>query len=103
MFAVGLSLLGVRPRWGAKNSQRRIAGRSGLDLRYSESRCGAKGGASPRELFWEQAASRLTHRGSDIVTVHVVDGLQLRVDRGPNWLIVKLRPDDDSGTKIPPK
>ena len=37
------------------------------------------------------------------MTVHMVDGLQLRVDRGPNWLIVKLRPDDESGAKIPPK
>jgi hypothetical protein len=25
------------------------------------------------------------------VSVHVVDGLELNVDRGPNWLFVKLR------------
>lgn len=42
-------------------------------------------------------------RGSDIVTVHVVDGLHLRVDRGPNWLFVKLRPDNRFGPDVPPK
>jgi hypothetical protein len=26
------------------------------------------------------------------VTVHVIDGLNLIVERGPNWLFVKLRP-----------
>ena len=37
------------------------------------------------------------------MTVHVVDGLQLRVDRGPNWLFVKLRPGDNPGAITPPK
>jgi anti-anti-sigma regulatory factor len=37
------------------------------------------------------------------VTVHVVDGLQLRVDRGPNWLFVKLRPGDKPAAAAPPK
>jgi len=37
------------------------------------------------------------------VTVHVVDGLQLRVDRGPNWLFVKLRPEAAEEQQAPPK
>lgn len=37
------------------------------------------------------------------MTVHEVDGLQMRVDRGPNWLFVKLRPNDESVDEIPPK
>jgi len=37
------------------------------------------------------------------VTVHVVDGLQMRVDRGPNWLFVKLRPEDALDQPVPPK
>jgi anti-anti-sigma factor len=28
------------------------------------------------------------------VTVHVADGLEMEVDRGPNWLMVKLRCED---------
>jgi len=36
------------------------------------------------------------------VTVHVGDGLEMEVDRGPNWLIVKLRCDEriDGATQI---
>jgi anti-anti-sigma regulatory factor len=37
------------------------------------------------------------------VTIHVVDGLQMRVDRGPNWLFVKLRPRDIATYQAPPK
>jgi hypothetical protein len=37
------------------------------------------------------------------VTVHMMDGLQLRVDRGPNWLFVKLRPKDNTSAAVPPK
>jgi hypothetical protein len=32
---------------------------------------------------------------SDIVAIHVIDGLELIVDRGPNWLFVKLRSRDN--------
>jgi len=32
-----------------------------------------------------------------------VDGLQMRVDRGPNWLFVKLRPKDILEIQAPPK
>jgi hypothetical protein len=35
------------------------------------------------------------------VAVHVVDGLELNVDRGPNWLFVKLRPKKTSRGKVP--
>ena len=28
------------------------------------------------------------------MTVHVADGLEMEVDRGPNWLMVKLRCED---------
>ena len=33
--------------------------------------------------------------------VHVVDGLEMIVDRGPNWLFVKLRPNKDSRAVVP--
>jgi anti-anti-sigma regulatory factor len=36
------------------------------------------------------------------VTVHDVDGLKLSVDRGPNWLFVKLRPRDTRSRRVPP-
>jgi hypothetical protein len=35
------------------------------------------------------------------VAVHVVDGLELNVDRGPNWLFVKLRTKNGSHVAIP--
>ncbi len=30
------------------------------------------------------------------MSTHVVDGLEMNVDRGPNWLFVKLRSKDES-------
>ena len=35
------------------------------------------------------------------VAIHNVDGLELNVDRGPNWLFVKLRSKDDPGEAVP--
>jgi anti-anti-sigma factor len=35
------------------------------------------------------------------VATHVVDGLELNVDRGPNWLFVKLRTKDDPQNDVP--
>lgn len=35
------------------------------------------------------------------MSIHVVDGLELDVDRGPNWLFVKLRPDGKSPVVVP--
>jgi hypothetical protein len=35
------------------------------------------------------------------VAVHVVDGLELNVDRGPNWLFVKLRTKSSSHVAVP--
>jgi len=35
------------------------------------------------------------------VAVHVIDGLELNVDRGPNWLFVKLRDKKTSRAKVP--
>jgi hypothetical protein len=35
------------------------------------------------------------------VAIHNVDGLELNVDRGPNWLFVKLRSKDDPGDAVP--
>jgi hypothetical protein len=35
------------------------------------------------------------------VAVHVVDGLELNVDRGPNWLFVKLSAKDKSLDQVP--
>jgi hypothetical protein len=36
-----------------------------------------------------------------IMATHVVDGLELNVDRGPNWLFVKLRSKDDGQSDVP--
>lgn len=36
------------------------------------------------------------------MTVHDVDGLKLSVDRGPNWLFVKLRSKDALPRRVPP-
>ena len=33
--------------------------------------------------------------------VHVVDGLEMDVDRGPNWLFVKLRTKNDPPVAVP--
>ena len=33
--------------------------------------------------------------------VHVVDGLEMVVERGPNWLFVKLRPNKNSRAEVP--
>ena len=35
------------------------------------------------------------------MTVHVVDGLELNVDRGPNWLFVKLRAKKKPLVEVP--
>ena len=35
------------------------------------------------------------------MSVHVVDGLELDVDRGPNWLFVKLRPQGRRPVEVP--
>jgi anti-sigma B factor antagonist len=35
------------------------------------------------------------------VAVHVVDGLELNVDRGPNWLFVKLRAKNKPLAEVP--
>jgi hypothetical protein len=35
------------------------------------------------------------------VAIHVVDGLELNVDRGPNWLFVKLRAKNKRLTEFP--
>ena len=35
------------------------------------------------------------------MAVHVVDGLELNVDRGPNWLFVKLRPNKAPRAAVP--
>jgi anti-anti-sigma regulatory factor len=39
--------------------------------------------------------------GAFAVPVHVVDGLEMDVDRGPNWLFVKLRVKDDPLSEVP--
>jgi anti-anti-sigma factor len=36
-----------------------------------------------------------------IVAIHNVDGLELNVDRGPNWLFVKLRPGQSPRVEEP--
>ena len=33
------------------------------------------------------------------MAIHNVDGLELNVDRGPNWLFVKLRTKEDATRK----
>jgi hypothetical protein len=35
------------------------------------------------------------------MAIHIVDGLELSVDRGPNWLFVKLRPKDAKRKSVP--
>ena len=35
------------------------------------------------------------------MATHVVDGLELNVDRGPNWLFVKLRSKNDAPSEVP--
>ncbi len=35
------------------------------------------------------------------MAIHVVDGLELIVDRGPNWLFVKLRATNDPLVEMP--
>lgn len=35
------------------------------------------------------------------MAIHVVDGLELNVDRGPNWLFVKLRAKNKPLTEVP--
>lgn len=36
-----------------------------------------------------------------VVAIHNVDGLELNVDRGPNWLFVKLRSKDNATGSVP--
>jgi anti-anti-sigma regulatory factor len=36
-----------------------------------------------------------------VVAIHNVDGLELNVDRGPNWLFVKLRSKDNAKGSVP--
>lgn len=35
------------------------------------------------------------------MAIHNVDGLELNVDRGPNWLFVKLRAKDEAPKSVP--
>lgn len=35
------------------------------------------------------------------MAMHVVDGLEFNVDRGPNWLFVKFRTNQEPGAKVP--
>ena len=35
------------------------------------------------------------------MAIHNVDGLELNVDRGPNWLFVKLRSKDEAKQSVP--
>ena len=35
------------------------------------------------------------------MAVHVIDGLELNVDRGPNWLFVKLRTKSSPHVEVP--
>ena len=35
------------------------------------------------------------------MAVHIVDGLELNVDRGPNWLFVKLRSRQNQRAEVP--
>jgi anti-anti-sigma factor len=35
------------------------------------------------------------------VAIHNVDGLELNVDRGPNWLFVRLRAKEDAKGSVP--
>lgn len=35
------------------------------------------------------------------MAIHVVDGLELNVDRGPNWLLVKLRTKKSPQVEVP--
>src|SRR3954449_4187999 len=44
----------------------------------------------PRDYSQERCLSG-TYRTERTMAVHNVDGLELNVDRGPNWLFVKLR------------
>lgn len=36
-----------------------------------------------------------------VVAIHNLDGLELNVDRGPNWLFVKLRSKDNAKGSVP--
>ena len=36
-----------------------------------------------------------------VVAIHNVDGLELNVDRGPNWLFVKLRSKEEAVPAVP--
>ena len=49
----------------------------------------------------DMQSARLTHRRSAHVVTHAVDGLKLNVDRGPNWLFVKLRPKRNFAEDVP--
>ena len=35
------------------------------------------------------------------MAIHDIDGLELNVDRGPNWLFVKLRAKEDATESVP--
>ena len=50
------------------------------------------GGALTQATLPREHTARLPLRWSANVVVHVIDGFKLSVDRGPNWLFVKLRP-----------
>jgi hypothetical protein len=56
-----------------------------------------------RLLFWRIVAKISRARWSDAVAVHVIDGLEMSVDRGPNWLFVKLRNNQQGPRKATPK
>ena len=44
---------------------------------------------------------RLPHRRSAHVVTHAIEGFKLTVDRGPNWLFVKLRPKRHFADDVP--
>lgn len=51
-------------------------------------------------FLWNVPIRHIT-RTELIVTVHIVDGLELSVDRGPNWLFVKLRAPEGPLVEVP--
>jgi anti-anti-sigma regulatory factor len=58
-------------------------------------------GGAQAPLILERLSQIASRRWSGIVTIHTVDGLKLNVDRGPNWLFVKLRSKGTSQRRVP--
>ena len=59
------------------------------------------GGALPLTTLLRNVLFAYHFRRSAIVVVHVIDGFKISVDRGPNWLFVKLRPKRHFAEEIP--